>query len=342
MTERSDQRLIGITSTIPLEIVFAAGLTPLDLNNRFIAHPSRRALVEQAEAAGFPVNSCAWIKGIYACALQSGVGRVIGVRQGDCSNTHVLMEIFEESGIEVIPFDYPLERSPERLRQSLEALASRLGTTLENAEEIRSQMAALRRKLERLDELTWRESKVSGGENHLWLINSSDMKGDWRGYEARLDRFLRDAAARPPRGGRLRLGFTGIPPIVDDIYDVLDSRGAPVVYNEFQRQFAMPGAHRSLVDQYLAYTYPYHTRGRIEDILAETKRRKLDGLVHYIQSFCFRQLQDRMIRSASPVPVLSLEFDRPGRVDARSLTRIEAFVELLEARASGGSVRDCV
>ena len=32
------------------------------------------------------------------------------------------------------------------------------------------------------------------------------------------------------------------------------------------------------------------------------------------------------------VPVLALEFDRPGRLDGRSLTRLEAFIEVLEGR----------
>ena len=158
------------------------------------------------------------------------------------------------------------------------------------------------------------------------------MRGDWRKYEEEVDEFLAEAEARPVREGGYRLGFVGIPPIVDDIYEVLEGLGARVVYNEFQRQFSMPGRHEGLVEQYLAYTYPYQTAMRIADITAETKKRRLDGLVHYVQSFCFRQLQDRMIRRSAGVPVLALEFDRPGQVDGRSLTRVEAFVELLEGR----------
>ena len=57
---------VGLTTTIPVEVVLAAGLTPVDLNNLFIADPLALALVSQAEAAGFPRTICTWIKGIYA------------------------------------------------------------------------------------------------------------------------------------------------------------------------------------------------------------------------------------------------------------------------------------
>ena len=60
---------VGFTTTIPVEVVLAAGLTPVDLNNLFIADPGARALAAEAEASGFPRTICTWIKGIYA-ALQ--------------------------------------------------------------------------------------------------------------------------------------------------------------------------------------------------------------------------------------------------------------------------------
>lgn len=324
--------VVGITSTIPIEIVFAAGLRPIDLNNRFITHPDRVELVAEAEAAGFPLNFCAWIKGIYSLVQRGGIDRVIGVVEGDCSNTELLLEILREEGTEIIPFEYPADRDPQRLARSLEALSKKLGTSLEAAEEMRLQMLGVREKLDKLDWMTWHEGKISGFENHLWLINSSDMRGDWRVYEAELDKFLAVAARREPAQGQFRLGFAGIPPITDGLYEILEELGAAVVFNEFQRQFSMPGRYDSLVEEYLAYTYPYGTRMRIADIKKEVAARHIDGLIHYIQSFCYRQLQDRAIRRECAVPVLALEFDRPGRPGGRSLTRMEAFMELLEGR----------
>lgn len=336
MDEEYGPDAIGITSTIPVEAVFAAGGTPVDLNNRFITHAAPRGLVAEAEACGFPLNFCAWIKGIYGFVKRSGLRRIVGVIQGDCSNTHLLLEILEEDGVEVIPFEFPADLDPGRLDASIARLASALGTDLAAAEKTRRAMRPLRGKLERLDGMTWLEGRVTGLENHLWLINSSDMGGDWRRYEAELDGFLEEAAAREPREARLRLGFLGIPPIVDDLYECLQARGAAVVFNEFQRQFSMPGDHGSLVEQYLAYTYPYRTAMRVADIRRETSNRRIDGHVHYVQSFCYRQLQGRAIKREADVPVLALEFDRPGRMDGRSLTRIEAFLELLDGRRVRG------
>jgi benzoyl-CoA reductase/2-hydroxyglutaryl-CoA dehydratase subunit BcrC/BadD/HgdB len=58
----------------------------------------------------------------------------------------------------------------------------------------------------------------------------------------------------------------------------------------------------------------------------------VDGVIHYVQSFCFRQIEDLIVRRRLPVPVLTLEGDRPGKVDARTRIRIEGFLEMLKAR----------
>ena len=52
---------VGLTSTIPVEIVFAAGCRPLDLNNVFITSGAPEKLIQQAEQAGFAHNVCAWM-----------------------------------------------------------------------------------------------------------------------------------------------------------------------------------------------------------------------------------------------------------------------------------------
>ena len=57
---------IGLTTTLPVEAVLAAGLAPVDLNNLFISSPEALARVSAAESAGFPRTVCAWVKGIYA------------------------------------------------------------------------------------------------------------------------------------------------------------------------------------------------------------------------------------------------------------------------------------
>jgi benzoyl-CoA reductase/2-hydroxyglutaryl-CoA dehydratase subunit BcrC/BadD/HgdB len=91
----------------------------------------------------------------------------------------------------------------------------------------------------------------------------------------------------------------------------------------------MPGPAGSLTEQYLRYTYPYSIFERLADIRAETARRRVRGIVHYVQSFCFRQIEDILLRKEIGIPVLTLEGDMPGPLDGRSKIRIQAFVEML-------------
>jgi len=326
-----DAQTIGLTATIPVEILLAVGARPLDLNNVFITSAQARALVAEAEHHGFPINCCAWIKGIYATARRLGVRRVIGVAQGDCSNTHALMEVLASEGVEVIEFNYPYPKDAAALAAALEALADRLGTTLEAAEAERERLVPLRRRLAEIDRLTWRENTVTGEENHRWLVGSSDFGGSPEAYAAEADAFLAEARQRRPRRERLRLGYLGIPPICDGLYAYTESLGARVVFNEFQRQFGMPPPASDLVNQYMRYTYPYGVAGRVEDLRRAVEERRLDGLVHYVQSFCFRHIQDRLLRERLGTAMLTLEFDRPGPLDGPSRTRLEAFIEMLGA-----------
>jgi benzoyl-CoA reductase/2-hydroxyglutaryl-CoA dehydratase subunit BcrC/BadD/HgdB len=324
---------VGITTTIPVEVLLAAGVTPVDLNNRFITSPERSALVARAERDGYPRNVCGWIKGIYATVLQSGVRRIVAVTQGDCSQTHAMMETLQAQGVEVIPFAYPYDRDPDLLRVQIQRLAEHFGTTWEEAERVRCELLPLRRMLARVDELTWREGVVSGFENHSLLVSASDFEGDVEGFARRVANFLEVAVTRTPRRARSRLALVGVPPIISDLYAVLEELGAQVVFNEVQRQFAMiPQLDCDLLEQYRRYTYPYDVFGRLEDIQREVRRRRVDGVIHYVQTFCFRQIQDLLLKRFLDVPVLTLEGDKPTALDARNRLRVEAFLETLEAR----------
>jgi benzoyl-CoA reductase/2-hydroxyglutaryl-CoA dehydratase subunit BcrC/BadD/HgdB len=236
--------------------------------------------------------------------------------------------------VEVIEFNYPFPPDAAALDAAIDALARRLGTTRAAAEDVRERLRPLRRTLARIDRLTWQEGRVTGHENHLWLIGASDFGGDPDAYARDAAAFLEEARARPPRTFTHRLGLVGIPPIASGLHEFLERLGAGVVFNEFQRQFSMPGDSPDLVAQYLAYTYPYGIDGRVDDIRRAVAERRLDGLVHYVQSFCFRHIQDRLLRERLDMPMLTLEFDRPAPVDGQSRTRMEAFVEMLGARAT--------
>jgi benzoyl-CoA reductase/2-hydroxyglutaryl-CoA dehydratase subunit BcrC/BadD/HgdB len=323
-------RKIGLTTTVPAEIIYAAGCVPVDLNNIFITHANPGSLVEEAELAGYPRNVCAWIKGLYSTVLASGdIRTIIAVTQGDCSNTHALMETLQLAGVEVIPFAYPFDRDYDLLRLQMEKLMGALGVTWGQVCRARERLDRVRRLVWRLDELTWRDNKVSGWGNHLYQVNCSDFQGDPEGFARRAEAVVSAAEKSDPRQERIRLGYIGVPPIMDDLYDYLEEKGARVVFNETQRQFTMPFDVDDLVEQYRLYTYPYGIFFRLEDITREIGRRRLDGIIHYAQSFCYRQIEDLIVRKKIDLPVLTLEGDKPNRLDARTKMRVDSFVEML-------------
>lgn len=327
---------IGITTTVPVEIILAAGHVPVDLNNIFITSSEAGHMVETAEEAGYPRNICGWIKGLYAVMVNrefndsfGGIEKVIAVTQGDCSNTHALMETYQLAGIETIPFAYPFDRDYDLLKLQMEKLMDALGTNWNAVYNVKRELDKLRRRVSDIDRQTWENNTVSGFHNHLYQVSCSDFNSDTVAFAADVEQFLQQSATAAEYADDLRLGFIGVPPIFTDLYPYLETMGARVVYNEVQRQFAMPYVTDDIVEQYRMYTYPYGVFGRIKDIEAEIERRNLDGLIHYVQSFCFRQIEDMILREKLDIPILTIEGDKPGKVDARTKLRIEGFLEML-------------
>jgi len=323
---------IGFTTSIPVEIIFGAGLKPVDLNNIFITDKNAAKLVEEAENDGFPRNTCSWIKGIYSAVLNSkDIDTVISVVEGDCSNARALSEVFNLKGIKCIPFSYPNSKSYQALKAEMEKLCKEFDTDFEQACNIKKQLDSVRKRLAYLDELTWKHNKVTGFENHIWQVSSSDFDGDYRAFGEKLEREIAVMENREAFSEKVRLGYIGVPPINGDLYDLVETLGARIVYNEVQRQFTMADSVEidDIVEVYRTFTYPYDIYGRIRDIKNQIEKRKIDGIIHYTQAFCFRGIEDIIIRNELDVPVLTLEGDRPGEVDSRSRLRIESFIDML-------------
>ena len=92
----------------------------------------------------------------------------------------------------------------------------------------------------------------------------------------------------------------------------------------------MPYLCNDIVEQYRRYTYPYSIFHRLEDIKKEIQKRKIDGVISYAQAFCHRQIDNILIKKHCNKPVLTLEGDQPGPLDARTKLRIESFLDMLE------------
>ncbi len=328
--------VVGLTTTIPVEVLLAAGRVPLDLNNAFITAKDPLALVSRAERDGYPASVCGWVKGIYAVVLERGLREIVAVTQGDCSQTHAMAETLQAQGVKVTPFAYPFDRDRALLSLSIERLIERFGTTWEAVNRVYNDLHETRRIIARIDELSWHDGRVTGAEAHEWLVSCSDFGGDPPGFARRAEAFVRAAGERQPTGaGAIRLGLAGVPPIYSDFFELIEQElGARIVFNEVPRQFSLPWAPEvDLVTCYQQYTYPYDIFGRIDDLAREVRRRGVQGLIHYAQSFCFRQIEDLLIKRGLKVPILTLEGDRPGPVDARTRVRLEAFLESIAAKA---------
>lgn len=322
-------RRVGITTTVPVEVVYAAGCVPVDLNNIFITSPDAAQRVAEAERQGFPRTACGWIKGIYASVLRGEVDAVIAVVEGDCSQTQAMAEALQVEGVEIIPFSYPHDRDRELLRMHIEKLMNRLGATWDETMRWKSRLDAIRRKAHRLDELSWTRGTVTSADNHYYQVCCSDFNSDPDQFSADLDAAIARAEAAQESLNLIRLGYVGVPPILTDLYDDIERLGARVIFNEVQRQFTMPFDTDDLIEQYALYTYPYDIFGRIEDMRAEIARRRISGLIHYTQSFCFRQIQDMIIRREIDLPILTIEGEFPAQLDERTKVRLQGFVEML-------------
>ena len=173
---------------------------------------------------------------------------------------------------------------------------------------------------------------VSDWENHMWLVSASDFNQDYNTYCSQLQGLMADCRQRQPYPAEyLRLAYIGVPSVYGrDLYHYMESNNARVVFNEIQRQFAMPEPGDSLAEQYSSYTYPYSIYGRVKDITTELRRRQVDGVIHYVQAFCHRGIGDIIFRNAIDLPILTLEGNDDFFLTNHTRTRIEAFLDMLQ------------
>jgi len=264
--------------------------------------------------------------------MDYGIDTILCVTTGDCSNTIMLMEVLRLKRLKVITFAYPDRPDVQQMQYSLQTLAEALGTTLEAASRIRDELKPSRHLALKLDQLTWKQGLVSGWENHLWLVSTSDFNQDHHKYYHQLQNLLADCRQRQPYPPDwLRLAYIGVPSVYgQDLYHYLEYICDRVVFNEIQRQFGMPKPGDSLAEQYSNYTSPYSIYDRLKDITTELRRRQVDGIIHYVQAFCHRGIGDIIFRDALKLPILTLEGNDDFFLTHHIKTRVEAFLDMLE------------
>jgi benzoyl-CoA reductase/2-hydroxyglutaryl-CoA dehydratase subunit BcrC/BadD/HgdB len=322
---------IGLTTTVPVEVLIAAGYTPVDLNNIFITSNDYLKYIDIAERDGFPKSLCTWTKGIYGACLENGIKEIIGVVEGDCSNTKALSDVLKLREIKVYPFSFPHSHNIEDVENEINKFMNTFNVTIEEVEVVRKRLNETRALAKEIDELTYIENKATGFENHLYQVSLSDFNMDIDAFEADLKKAIHDIKNRKPITRKLRLGYIGVPPMTSDIYEFVENLNANFVYNEVQREFAFPRADKALniFQQYYDYTYPYDTEFRIKELQKQIDLRELDGIIHYTQAFCYRAIEDIVLKEKLDIPILNIEGDKLNSLDARTKLRLEAFLDML-------------
>ena len=324
-------KTIGITSSVPVEVLIAAGYKVVDLNNIFISSENYDKYIDYAERDGFPKSSCAWIKGLYGTCIQNGIKEIVGVVEGDCSNTRALLEVLKGKGVRIHTFSYPVSHTLEDITAEINLFMDKFNVTLDQVETERRELNIVRQYSREIDELTYIDNKASGFENHIYQVSLSDFDGSPSKCSDMLQEKIAEMKNRAPKNHKIRLGYMGVPPMTCDIFNYCENFNARFVYNEVQREFAFPRGAKaeSIYEQYCDYTYPYDLEFRLEEVKRQIELRKLDGIIHYTQAFCHRAIEDIVIKNTLNIPILTIEGDKSNILDSRTKLRLEAFLDML-------------
>lgn len=322
---------IGLTTTVPVEVLIAAGYTPVDINNIFITSDNYLKYIDIAERHGFPKSLCAWIKGIYGACLENNIKEIVGVMEGDCSNTRVLIDVLKLKDIKVYPFSFPNSHNLNDIEIEIKKFMNIFNVNKEQVEGVRKRLNKVRKLSKKIDEMTYIDNKVKGFENHLYQVSLSDFNGDVDKFEHELKEFIIGSSKRDPINKKLRLAYIGVPPMTADIYDFVYNFNAHFVYNEVQREFAFPRGNdaTNIFEQYYDYTYPYNIEFRIKELKKQIENRNIDAIIHYTQAFCHRSVEDIVLKKYIDIPILNIEGDKLNKLDARTKLRLEAFLDML-------------
>ncbi|NFM77830.1 2-hydroxyacyl-CoA dehydratase [Clostridium botulinum] len=322
---------IGLTTTVPVEVIVAAGYKPVDLNNMFITSENYLKYIDIAERDGFPKSLCAWIKGIYGACLENNIKEIVGVMEGDCSNTKALIEVFKLRGIKIYPFSFPHSHSLKDVEIEIRKFMDIFNVNEDKVEQVRKRLNRVRKLAKKIDEMTYIDNKVNGFENHLYQVSLSDFNGNIDEFEEHLKKVIEGMEKREPINKKLRLGYIGVPPMIGDIYEFSEKLNAHFVYNEVQREFAFPRGIETanIFEQYYNYTYPYDNEFRIKELKKQIEKRKIDAIIHYTQAFCHRAVEDIVLKEELNIPILNIEGDKLNTLDARTKLRLEAFLDML-------------
>lgn len=339
MTRRD--RRVGLCSTVPVEVLFAAGREPVDLNNHFVNHRAPEEFLRQADVLGMPRNHCAWTRGLFGVTVASEFSAIVVVPQGDCSGNLAMARVLQQRGVEVLEFNFPVGLSDRAtmLEEEIARLAFRLGVPMKRVNETFNKLRPVRELLARLDKMNWDEGVVPGSIARNFMLQATDMGGNPQSFRRRLE-LLVSEYENAPRASGPRIALFGVPAILSGVIEHLEAAGAQVVLCETESDFAMIPPAETIVEQYQHYAYPYGIERRLDRFLKHAAERRIDGVVVYSQAFCHHNLEMAKVETElADWPTLVLEGDLPQGISARDTIRLEGFIELVRPHRPRGRGR---
>ncbi len=360
--------LIATTCTqVPLELILACGARPLRLCNASHA-------LDQAGAELLPAKTCTLVKAsagmlsIFQDAFRHRLGLIVA--PAACDAKRKASELLAELGVPVHPLAMPSSKNtPEAAfywQETVGKLALRLSQVTGRRITRRRLSAAVHKVRLASGAFRW----LSRLQRHCppvvhgtdtFIVANAFLYDDIDRWTAALVRLNTELEARAAAGrciGRHapRILLTGSPPMAPGLKIPLlvEDAGAVIVADEVcscSRLLYDPVPRvepclydliPAIADRYLKpCTCPIYDSGddRRRKLLELVRRCAVDGVVHPVYSGCqLYQIEQRPVGMAlreAGVPVLFVETDASPEDRGQLATRIEAFVESIQAGRKG-------
>lgn len=351
------KRVIAFQCTyVPEEIIHAAGMLPIRLTG-----DSEEPSLEEANAYMY-INTCSFVRGCLDLVLKKRYQFLDGFVSGStCDCPRRLTDVWEH--YDFTPFvhivDVPrkmTEAAHELYREEVQALKTRIekffdleisNGALRKAIETYNQT---RRLLRRLYELRKSDHPPITGAEVLEVLNAG-FKMPREEFNTVLERLL-DEAGRGQRTvrGKFRLMINGSPLNNPEFIRRIEDLGGLVVVDElctgvrhwWELVDESPDADplEALSRRYLN-NFPcprmYPPGERFSQVTQLVKDYHVDGVISEVVRYCVHCAHDQPLlkkvleREGIPVLELSMEYGASGTGQIR--TRVQAFLEMLEARS---------
>ncbi len=336
---------------VPEEVLHAAGVLPV----RLFGDPHQTALDEAG--AYMYTNTCSFIRNCLELVLRKRYDFLDGfVAAATCDCSRRLFDVWDY--YEFTPFHHILSvprKISDGAYQLCETEIKELIARLEEWLDVRVTSDALNRSirvynrrrhlLRTLHELKKSDIPPITGSETLEVLNASSFTPPERFNEI-LERLLGELNGRKPGSkARFRLMINGSPLNNPEFIQTIEDLGGRVVIDELCTGIRYwwegidpdPDPVKAICRRYL-HNFPCPrmepSEDRLQRVLKLVKDYRVDGVINQVVRYCVPQLMEQpLLREALeeigvPVLELDIEYGMPGT--GQIMTRIQAFLEMLE------------